>query len=85
MEILGISITEWTGYLASFFVMISFLMRHITTLRIVNTVGCGFFIVYGVLLDSWPIIITNAAITCVNFYYLFINKKTPVPADQVKP
>ena len=86
MEILGVSYVEWFGYLASLFVLLSFLMRNITTLRYVNTLGCMFFVIYGVLLNSWPIIITNAAIILVNFYYLFINrKKTPVPADEVKP
>lgn len=85
MEILGISGTEWIGYLASLFVLLSFLMRNITTLRYVNSVGCLFFVAYGILLDSWPIIITNVAIVCVNVFYLFINKKTPVPSDHVKP
>ena len=76
MEILGISYVEWFGYLASLFVLMSFLMRNITALRYVNTLGCMFFVIYGVLLNSWPIIITNAAIILVNLYYLFINKKT---------
>lgn len=75
MEILGISHVEWFGYLASLFVLMSFLMRNITTLRYVNTLGCMFFVIYGVLLSSWPIIITNAAIILVNFYYLFINNR----------
>lgn len=75
MEILGISHVEWFGYLASFFVLMSFLMRNITALRYVNTLGCMFFVTYGILLDSWPIIITNAAIILVNLYYLFVNKK----------
>lgn len=51
-------------------------MRNITALRYVNTLGCMFFVIYGVLLNSWPIIITNAAIILVNLYYLFLNKKT---------
>ena len=75
MEILGISYVEWFGYLASLFVMMSFLMRNITTLRYVNTLGCMFFVIYGILLNSWPIIITNAAIILVNLYYLFVSKK----------
>lgn len=54
-------------------------------LRYVNSIGCLFFVAYGLLLDSWPIIITNVAIVCVNLYYLFINKKEHVPADDVKP
>lgn len=86
MEILGISITEWTGYLASLFVLLSFLMKNIVTLRYVNTIGCLFFVAYGILLaTSWPIIITNAAIVCVNVYYLFIKKQQHLPADEVKP
>ncbi len=85
MEILGISYVEWIGYAASLFVLLSFLMRNITTLRYVNSIGCLFFVAYGILLDSWPIIITNVAIVCVNVYYLFINKKRHVPADEVKP
>ncbi len=75
MDILGISLTEWIGYLASFFVLLSFLMRNIITLRYVNSVGCLFFVGYGVLLESWPVIITNVAIVGVNVYYLFINKR----------
>lgn len=84
MEILGVSYVEWFGYLASLFVLMSFLMRNITTLRYVNTLGCIFFVIYGVLLSSWPIIITNAAIIMVNFYYLFINKKETAPSEEVK-
>ncbi|WP_300439449.1 uroporphyrinogen decarboxylase [Christiangramia sp.] len=79
-EFLGVSITEWIGYFASFFVLLSFLMRNIVTLRYVNSIGCLFFVAYGVLLDSWPIIITNVAIVSVNFYYLFINKRKPSEA-----
>lgn len=83
MEILGTSYIEWIGYFASFFVLLSFLMRNIKTLRYVNTIGCLFFVAYGFLLNSWPIIITNVAIVLVNFYYLFIYKKKPVKADGV--
>ncbi len=85
MEFLNISSTEWIGYIASFFVLLSFLMRNIITLRIVNSIGCSVYIIYGVLLDSWPIIITNVAIVCVNLYYLVIKKNEPAPYDEVKP
>ena len=84
MEILGISYIEWIGYLASLFVLMSFLMRNITTLRYVNTIGCMFFVAYGFLLDSWPVIITNVAIVLVNFYYLFISKATPEKLEEKK-
>lgn len=74
MDFLKIDITEWIGYIASAGVLVSFLMRNIRTLRLVNSVGCIFFIIYGILLNSIPIIITNVAIVLVNFYYLFVKK-----------
>lgn len=75
MEFIGISITEWVGYAASISVLVSFLMRDIRTLRIVNCIGCVFFVAYGVLLESIPIIVTNTTIVGINFYYLFFKKK----------
>ena len=75
MEIFGISYIEWIGYAASFFLLLSFVMRNITTLRYINSLGCLLFVAYGLLLDSWPLIITNGAIVLINIYYLFINTK----------
>jgi hypothetical protein len=62
--------TEYIGYVASGIVLLSFLMRKMFFLRIVNTVGCVFFIVYGMMLGSIPIILTNTAIVLINVYYL---------------
>lgn len=70
---------EYVGYAASFFVLLSFIMKDMKTLRLVNIIGCSFFIVYGFLIPgiSWPIVVTNVAIVVVNLYYLFrISKGT---------
>ncbi len=62
---------EFVGYIASFTVLVSFLMKNIKTLRIINTIGCVAFVIYGVLLNwSIPIIITNVAIAGINLYYI---------------
>ncbi|WP_304199075.1 uroporphyrinogen decarboxylase [Flavobacterium alvei] len=67
----GITLTEAVGYLASLVLMISFLMKNINTLRIVNSTGCLLFVIYGFMLaTSWPIIISNAFILGVNIFYL---------------
>ncbi len=66
-----IALTEWVGYLASVVLMISFLMKNINTLRIINSFGAVLFIIYGIMLAiSWPIIITNTFILGVNIFYL---------------
>jgi len=71
MEILGISVTEWVGYAASLGVLVSFLMKDIKVLRVINSIGCALFVAYGLLLGSIPIIVTNVAILFINAYYLF--------------
>lgn len=69
--LLGISITEWVGYLASVALIISFTMKNIRTLRIINSVGAILFVIYGIMLQtSYPIIITNVFILSANIYYL---------------
>lgn len=75
--ILGITITEWIGYLASLVLIISFMMKNVSTLRIINSVGAILFVVYGIMLNiSWPIIITNVFILFANIYYLSFKKST---------
>lgn len=67
----AISLTECLGYLASIAIMVSFLMKNIITLRIINSIGALLFIIYGILLsNSLPIIVTNTFVIGVNFYYL---------------
>ncbi len=76
MDVFGISITEWVGYLAMTTVLISFLMKSVVKLRLVNSLGCLVFVLYGFLLEpiSKPIIITNTIIFGINIYYLFFKK-----------
>ncbi|HSQ45915.1 MAG TPA: hypothetical protein VLM44_03245 [Lutibacter sp.] len=74
--LLGITITEWVGYAASLALIISFMMKNINTLRIINSLGAILFVVYGIMLQtSYPIIITNAFILMVNVYYLTYKSK----------
>ena len=75
MEESGISTADLVGYFASAIVLISFIVKDVRKIRIVNSFGCALFVVYGILLGwNWPIIITNVAIMLVNAYYLFIAK-----------
>jgi len=73
-QIMNENIVEWVGYFAMVTLMVSFLMKDIKNLRYINTVGCISFVVYGVMLGSYPVIITNAFIALVNMYYLFVKK-----------
>lgn len=73
--IFGITFTEWIGYLASLILIISFMMKDVIKLRILNSIGATLFVAYGIMLTySWPIIITNQFILFANIYYLANNK-----------
>ncbi len=68
--------TELVGHLSALLVMLSFTMKDIMKLRMINSVGCFFFVVYGFLLaTSWPIVITNAFIIGLNCWHLLGMKK----------
>ena len=62
--------TEYVGYIASAFVLLSFVMKRMLLLRVINVIGCSFFIWYGIILQSWPIVITNVAIVLVNAWFI---------------
>ncbi|MCM5661560.1 YgjV family protein [Galbibacter mesophilus] len=74
MEYFSTSPTELIGYAASIGVLLSFFMKEIRRLRVVNSIGCLLFVIYGFLLPSIPVILTNIAILGVNFYYLIFRK-----------
>jgi uncharacterized protein with PQ loop repeat len=61
---------EILGYVATVIVIFSFTIRNLKWLRIVNTIGCFLFTVYGLLLLNMPIIITNTAIMIINLYQI---------------
>lgn len=69
-------LTQISGYAASIFLIISFLLKNQRQLRTVNMIGCIFFVIYGFLLGyAWPIIIPNAIIVFTQIYHLWIRPK----------
>lgn len=79
MIFLNISITEWIGYIATAVLLASFTMKHLRALRLVNSVACVLFVLYGILISkAWPIIISNAAIFSINIYYLYFKKNSKI-------
>ena len=58
------------GYLASALVVISLTMTSVVRLRIISLLGSIAFVVYGLLIDSAPVVVTNAAIMVINVWFL---------------
>lgn len=61
---------EAFGYLAMVVVLVSMLMKDIRTLRILNSIACGMFVIYGMMLAAYPIIIMNLLVIAINLYKL---------------
>jgi hypothetical protein len=71
---MDITAVELVGYTASIAVAVSFVMKDMFKLRLVNIVGCALFVAYGLMLPTirigLPVILTNVAIICVNLFYI---------------
>ena len=71
----GIPAIEWVGYAASIMIAISLIMTDIVKLRVINSIGCILFAIYGFTVKAYPVGIINTFIFFVNSYYLYkLNK-----------
>ncbi|AZA61820.1 MULTISPECIES: uroporphyrinogen decarboxylase [Chryseobacterium] len=69
-------IVNYIGYAASVFIVLSFILKDLTKIRIVNLIGCICFVIYGIFNGMlWPVIIPNAIICFVQVYHLVTAKK----------
>lgn len=67
-------INNYVGYVASLFVVLSFVLKDLRKVRIVNLIGCICFVIYGYFSGLWPIIIPNAILCVIQLFHLI--KKT---------
>jgi hypothetical protein len=58
------------GYAASALVVLSLTMTSVVRLRIISLLGSITFVIYGALIESAPIIVTNASIVGINLWFL---------------
>ncbi len=70
------TIAQIIGYLASLFLAISLFVTNDLKFRIVNSLGCFSFIIYGILIHQIPIIATNGILFLINMYYLLKIRQT---------
>ena len=64
-------IIEAVGYLGSLLVLVSFLMVSVVKLRVVNTVGSFIFMVYALIIRSYPTAIMNFCLVLINLRFLY--------------
>jgi hypothetical protein len=64
------TVVELLGYLASGLIVLSLVMSSLLRLRVINLIGATVFALYGVLIGSVPVVVTNGAIVVINVVYL---------------
>ena len=65
------SVIEVIGYVGSLLVLVSFLMTSVFKLRIVNMIGSLIFMVYALIIRSYPTALMNGALVLINLHFLW--------------
>ncbi|SIS81913.1 uroporphyrinogen decarboxylase [Chryseobacterium gambrini] len=67
---------SYIGYSASVFIVLSFILKDVRKIRIVNMIGCICFVIYGIFSGMlWPVIIPNGLICFIQIYHLLMTKE----------
>jgi len=61
---------EIMAYIGSVIVLISFIVKDVKWLRILNNVGCLIFLIYAFYNGKTPLILLNSGVIIVNIYHL---------------
>ena len=61
---------EILAYIGSVIIFISFLVKNVNWLRILNNVGCVIFLIYSIYHGRTPLIILNSGVIIVNIWHL---------------
>lgn len=75
---------ELFGYLGSFLVLVSFLMVSVVKLRVVNTIGSVIFMIYALIIRSYPTAFMNFCLVLVNIHFLWKMRKEGKEYEYVK-
>ncbi|MBX2933137.1 MAG: YgjV family protein [Ferruginibacter sp.] len=59
------------GYLAFIFLAVSLWVTTDIKFRWINSFGCLCFVLYGVIINAYPIVLTNSVLLAINIYFLF--------------
>lgn len=62
---------EIWGYISMIVVVISMLMKDMKWLRILNSISCAMFIVYGFFIGAYPIILLNSIVISINLWRVY--------------
>lgn len=63
------------GYIGMALILYSFTVENIFKLRLINSVGSVFWIVYGIGIMALPTILVNGCVLCIHTYWFIKHRK----------
>lgn len=66
---------ELVGIAGTLFVLLSFLMKDLTKVRVINIIGAVLFVIYGLLIGAFATWLLNGVLVAVHIVYLIKGKK----------
>jgi NADH:ubiquinone oxidoreductase subunit 6 (subunit J) len=72
------------GYIGTILILYSFTIESIYKLRLVNSIGSVFWIIYGLGISAGPTILVNSCVLCIHTYW-FIKHRKNKNAKNTKP
>jgi hypothetical protein len=69
---------EIIGLTGTLFVLLSFLMKNIKMVRIINIIGAILFVIYGLCINAISTWVLNGVLVIIHIIYLLLMKKNKV-------
>jgi hypothetical protein len=66
---------EIFGYIGTVLILSSFLVENISRLRLINTIGAIFWIIYGVGISASPTIVVNSCVIIIHLTWFYKHRK----------
>lgn len=66
---------EFIGWVATMCTLISFAVKDMWKLRLINAIASMIWVVYGVMKSDNPIIVINTSVILMHLYWFYTNRK----------
>lgn len=66
------------GYVATIGTIVSFSFKEQRILRLINSIACILWIVYGIGINELPIILVNSFVLILNLIWFYSNQNKPI-------
>ena len=63
------------GYIGTIIILYSVVIENIFKLRLINSIGSVFWILYGIGIIAWPTIIVNSCILLIHTFWFIKHRK----------